>query len=234
MYQESSLPIDLVTVDTGVYERLLAISDIHGDLQALDALLQAVGVTENDMLVTLGDYVDRGHFTAQVIDRLIALHKGENVFSLRGNHDQWMIDARQSKADLEFWLTIAGSATLASYEEETIDAVPDTHWGFLVDTCVDIVETEEFIFVHGHLEHDVPLELQSADTIQMLQFHNARAHVSGKKVVCGHASTKSGQPEDLGHTIAAETKRWINCIDVRSGQIWRADSSGQTDQTIIL
>ncbi|MBX2852643.1 MAG: metallophosphoesterase [Phycisphaeraceae bacterium] len=228
------MAVDLTKIEIDGFERVLAISDIHGDVQALEALLKVVNPTQLDLIITLGDYVDRGHFSAQVIDLLIDLHRSANVYSLRGNHDQWMIDAKDDEDNADFWLTIGGTTTLASYEEESVTAIPDAHWKFLIDTCVDIIESEKFIFVHGHLEHDVPLSYQRPEIIQMLQYQNALPHESGKIIVCGHSSTKSGTPEDLGHTIAVETKSWLNCVDVVRGTIWRADSNGLTDQHFLI
>ncbi|MEO0477438.1 MAG: metallophosphoesterase [Planctomycetota bacterium] len=228
------MSIDLVNIDTLDFDRVIALSDIHGDLQALDALLSNINLTQNDLLITLGDYVDRGHFSAQVLDRLIEMHKGGNVISLRGNHDQWMIDARDDEDNAEFWLTLGGSSTLASYEEESIDAVPDTHWDFLTKTCVDIAEAERHIFVHGYVEYGVALKEQIHEAIQMLQHQHGAGHDSGKIIVCGHSSTQSGLPEDKGHTIAIETKIWLNAVDLNNQIIWRADSNGLCDEIPLI
>lgn len=228
------MAVDIHKIGISGFDRILAISDIHGDLQAFDALIELVNPTYQDLVITLGDYVDRGHFSAQVIDRLIELHDVLNIISLRGNHDQWMIDSKDNEDNADFWLTIAGKKTLASYESMSINSIPDAHWNFLINTCIDILETETFIFVHGHLEHDVPLSFQRTEIIQMLQYQNALPHESGKTVVCGHSSTKSGMPEDLGHTIAVETKLWLNCVDVLSGTVWRTNSKGLGDQCFMF
>jgi len=225
--------LDLLRVDTNGFDRVLAISDIHGNLTALDTLISQVHPNENDLLVTLGDYVDRGLYSAQVLDRLIDLHGRYNLISLRGNHDQWMLDARDDPDDADFWLTIAGTSTLASYPEESIDAVPDAHWRFLEYTCVDLVETDFHIFVHGHLDAETPAEDQSTQTLQWLQYQKSGPHCSGKLVICGHSSTPSGVPETLGHTLAIETRDWLNCVDVDRGDVWRADARGRFEYTTI-
>jgi len=77
--------------------RILVIGDIHGASTALDAILAAVSPTPADLVITLGDYVDRGIDSAGVIDRLLKLSRTHQVVSLRGNHEEMMMDARQSR-----------------------------------------------------------------------------------------------------------------------------------------
>ena len=75
--------------------RELAISDIHGCLTALDALLELVAPQPDDLLILLGDYVDRGPDTRGVIDRVLELTKSHpRLITLRGNHELMMLDAR--------------------------------------------------------------------------------------------------------------------------------------------
>ncbi|MDP2815564.1 MAG: metallophosphoesterase family protein [Rectinemataceae bacterium] len=71
------------------YKRILAIGDIHGCAYHLQKLLAAVEPTKEDLLVTLGDYIDRGPNSKGVIDILLSLHQDrkKNIVSVRGNHD---------------------------------------------------------------------------------------------------------------------------------------------------
>ncbi|SHI44430.1 serine/threonine protein phosphatase 1 [Malonomonas rubra DSM 5091] len=74
--------------------RLIAVGDIHGQYQMLQSLMEDVAPTDKDQLVFLGDYVDRGPQTPEVIDWLIDFQKRypQTVF-LRGNHEQMLLDA---------------------------------------------------------------------------------------------------------------------------------------------
>src|SRR4051812_40922994 len=76
--------------------RTLAIGDIHGCSKALDALLALVKPGPQDQIVTLGDYVSRGPDSRGVVDRLVRLSKGGRLVALRGNHEQMMMDGRES------------------------------------------------------------------------------------------------------------------------------------------
>lgn len=71
------------------YKRILAIGDIHGCAYHFQKLLAAVKPTKEDLIVTLGDYIDRGPDSKGVIDILLALHQDReiNIVSVRGNHD---------------------------------------------------------------------------------------------------------------------------------------------------
>ena len=64
--------------------RVLAIGDVHGCSRALDVLLALVAPTRDDLVVTLGDYVDRGVDSAGVIERLIRLSSNCRLVALAG------------------------------------------------------------------------------------------------------------------------------------------------------
>jgi serine/threonine protein phosphatase 1 len=81
----------MILSKTGKYKRILAIGDIHGCAQQLLGLLAAVKPTKEDLIVTLGDYIDRGHDSRGVLETLISLHRDFNVVSLRGNHDVMLL-----------------------------------------------------------------------------------------------------------------------------------------------
>src|SRR5947209_8595634 len=101
--------------------RILAIGDIHGCSRALDALLAAVAPSADDLIITLGDYVDRGLDSAGVIDRLIRLSTTHSLIALRGNHEEMMLDARRAPEYLHVWKRCGGDTALISYAPEEDD-----------------------------------------------------------------------------------------------------------------
>src|SRR5438105_2014099 len=118
--------------------RVLAIGDIHGCLGPLDELLAWVNPAPDDLVVTLGDCVDRGPDTRGVLDRLIALKRGGmRLVCLRGNHEIMMLDAYHGgRDDRKGWLLVGGAQALASYgtlpgRSGTFADVPREHWDFL-------------------------------------------------------------------------------------------------------
>ena len=96
--------------------RLLAVGDIHGCLAAFDDLLNWVLPTPDDVIVALGDFVDRGPNTRGVLDRLIDLRGRLNLICLRGNHEQMMVEARDGgRSEQKMWLGVGGIQALQSY-----------------------------------------------------------------------------------------------------------------------
>ena len=71
----------------------IAIGDIHGCLTALETMLDLVKPSQDDLVVTLGDYVDRGPDSKGVIDRLLEFKETHNLVHLMGNHEIQMIRA---------------------------------------------------------------------------------------------------------------------------------------------
>ena len=99
--------------------RTLAVGDIHGASAALDALLAVVQPTPADLLVFLGDYVDRGPDSKAVVDRLIAFSRERECVFLLGNHESMFLDFIGWRKPEYFggdaFLMNGGDRTLASY-----------------------------------------------------------------------------------------------------------------------
>lgn len=94
-------------------EPLCVIGDIHGRLDLLNALLEKVG-TEAHM-VFVGDYLDRGPHSAQVIDRLTGLVAKGRATCLIGNHEAMFLGFVEAPERGGGWLRAGGTETLASY-----------------------------------------------------------------------------------------------------------------------
>lgn len=217
-------------------QRVLAIGDVHGCARALDALLAAVAPGSDELLITLGDYVDRGPDSRGVLERLIALQGTHRLVSLIGNHDQMMLDARSGDPEKQWWLTDYGVETLASYatpcDAGSLATVPAAHWAFL-EACRDVFETATHVFVHANLYPDLPLDQQPPFMTrwESLDPASSAPHASGKVMVCGHTSQRSGRPLNLGHAIGIDTWAhgggWLTALDVLSGRIWQANQRGE-------
>jgi serine/threonine protein phosphatase 1 len=216
--------------------RVLAIGDIHGCLVSLDALLAAVAPRPDDLIVALGDYVDRGPDSRGVLDRMIDLRSIGRLIALRGNHEAMMIGARDAWFDEgPTWLACGGRQTLLSYgaAEPTFDdleRVPAAHWYFLESDCRDWYETPTHIFVHANAYPDMALEDQPTFILHWEKFEDFGPHQSGKVMVCGHTRQPGGVPLNLGHAICLDTGAyaggWLTCLDCDSGQFWQANESG--------
>jgi serine/threonine protein phosphatase 1 len=146
--------------------RYLAVGDIHGCFQALTTLAASVPFQPEDIIITLGDYVNRGPDSCAVLDWLIAYQRRGKLVALRGNHELMMLQARESTEAFQRWMEYGGDATLASYSPfgdagRLID-VPDAHWQFFEDDTRGWFETPRHFFVHANAYPDCPLEGQPA------------------------------------------------------------------------
>ena len=215
--------------------RVLAIGDIHGCFQALVALADAAQITSDDLIVGLGDYVDRGPNSAAVLDWLVTRSKTDALIALRGNHESMMLRARDDPSQIRIWLANGGDATLASYSPcgdfGKFDDVPDAHWNFLENGCRDWYETESHFFVHANAYADMALDEQPEYMLFWEQFDDPLPHQSGKIMVCGHTAQKSGRPKDLGHAICIDTwahgQGWLTCLETATGRYWQANQRGE-------
>ena len=215
--------------------RTLAIGDIHGCLDALETLVDFVGLSDDDRLITLGDYVDKGPDSAGVLDWLVSRNKRSQLVALRGNHDLMMLEARDDDESQAQWMLCGGPSTLASYgktkSSDPLGAVPKRHWKFLNKTRL-FYETKHHFFVHGNVYPDLPLHKQPDYMLMWEKFYDVQPHRSGKTMVCGHTSQKDGQVNDVGHAICIDTwacgDGWLTCLDVDSGEYWQANQAGKT------
>ncbi len=210
--------------------RTLAIGDIHGCRRSLEALADFAGFSADDTIVGLGDYVDRGPDSKGVIDFLIDLGKSSNLVCLRGNHEIMMVGARDSRAELSGWLGVGGEETLQSYGGDSFAAVPASHWEF-IESARATYENDTHFFVHANAYPDTALDDQPAFMLYWEFFGFPEPHQSGKIMVCGHSSQKSGLPKNIGHAVCIDTNAcrggWLTCLDTGSGTYWQTNEAGE-------
>ena len=215
--------------------RHLAIGDIHGCSSALELLIDYIAPAADDVIVTLGDYVDRGPNSRAVLDFIIDLGKQSRLVALRGNHEIMMLDAREKKSWLRPWLQYGGEETLASYSPGgdsagSFDDIPAPHFDFLEHELVSYYECDTHFFVHANADADVPLDDQSDATLYWRRYKDPAPHCSDKIMVCGHSAQHSGVPLSNGHSICIDTwahgGAWFSCLEVESGTIWQTNEAG--------
>ena len=222
--------------------RHLAIGDIHGCFVSFKSLIELVNVREDDVIITLGDYCNRGPNTCAVIDLLIDLHSKGNLRPLRGNHEIMMLSLRDEDSvgvdeAYEKWKDVGGSATLESYapfegSPGKLCDIPESHWDFLESQLLPFFETETHIFVHANAFPNLPLNDQPDFMLYWEQFNDPPMHESGKIMVCGHTSQKSGKPLTNGNAVCIDTwacgSGWLTCLDTGTGKVWQTNEMGES------
>lgn len=212
--------------------RLLAIGDIHGCLTAFTTLLNEVCPGKDDILVTLGDYVDRGPDSKGVLDRLLSLKAETTLVPLLGNHDALFRDVLNGTCDcLQGWLSVGGISTLDSYGGKS--EVPESHCEFLKSGCRLWYEPEDeqVFFVHGSAFPNLPLAAQPEEWLLWKRIHDAQwPHESGKTMICGHTAQRSGRPLILPKAICIDTwafgEGWLTCYDIHNGVFIQSNEDG--------
>jgi serine/threonine protein phosphatase 1 len=128
--------------------RTLAIGDIHGGLKGLVQLFERAEVTNNDILIFVGDYVDGWSDSAQVIQYLIELSKTNTCVFIKGNHDVWCEKWLAFEIEDSVWYNHGGKETIESYsgfsKEQKLE-----HLDFFESMPLFHVDTEKRLFVHA-------------------------------------------------------------------------------------
>jgi serine/threonine protein phosphatase 1 len=211
--------------------RTLAIGDVHGCYAQFDALLDKLALSSDDHLILLGDLIDRGPQSADVLKRTIRLTQSHHVTTIKGNHEQMMLDALESHAKFSDWLQNGGDQTLKSYAgvRGQLRDVPDEHWKFLQTGLVDYVETSTHIFVHANAYPDMAMSEQPDYMLRWERCDDIAPHESGKIIVCGHTPQKLGRPMNRGFAICLDTNACrggpLTCLEAESERIWQAEIS---------
>jgi serine/threonine protein phosphatase 1 len=219
--------------------RTIAIGDVHGCSRALQVLLSALDPGRDDMIVMLGDYVNRGPDARGVIEQMIALERQCTLIPLLGNHDQMLLDTMADRAQaFSIWMRLGGGPTLLSYgtspgsvTRAELARIPSEHISFL-KRCRDYHETDSHIFVHAKYAPDLPMNRQPAWLLrwESLRDGTPGPHVSGKPVVAGHSSQKTGEILNLDHLKCIDTfchgGGWLTALDVHTGKTWQTNQQG--------
>lgn len=201
-----------------------AVGDIHGCYDLLQELIDRIRddarrVTGRRVLVTLGDYVDRGPKSAQVLDWLCGPGpEGFERISLAGNHEAMMLEFLDNPSLSSPWLEFGGLETLASYgvdlqrfhragqrERQAMlqASIPPAHMDLLRNLPTLLV-TPRTVFVHAGLRPGVELTEQSdGDLLWIREPFLSAVIEQGPWIVHGH--TPVSQPIVAGRRICVDT-----------------------------
>jgi serine/threonine protein phosphatase 1 len=151
-----------------------AIPDIHGRLDLFESAIDKIvehSAGQNATVVTLGDYVDRGPHSREVIERLMGWRPDKlTVVNLKGNHEAMMWEVCNNFAELGWWIKNGGDLTLASYggrsshEEFDPRIVPQAHLDWIADLPFMHVDQHR-VFVHAAVDPTIPLRQQNEQTL---------------------------------------------------------------------
>lgn len=201
--------------------RLYAVGDVHGCARLLRQLHELIqkdaegAVEERQIVVYLGDYIDRGPDSREVVDLALA-GPGETFecIHLKGNHEAMLLDFLAGEGDVDLWRLNGGGATLRSYGVEEgagpsvlAEVLPAAHRDFYESLRLFHVEGD-YLFVHAGVRPGVALDRQSDKDMLWIRhpFLDSDADC-GYMVVHGHS------------TVAAPEIR-PNRINLDTGAVW--------------
>lgn len=211
--------------------RLYCIGDIHGRLDLLQQVHQKIHIHATDfigrkLVVYLGDYVDRGPHSKQVVDYLLTnpLPEFESIYLL-GNHEQSLLQFLYSNhvALAHDWFRFGGIATLQSYGValngiptakdidrlrcELSDKCPEEHKIFYQKLLISF-ELGHYFFVHAGVKPKVDLKNQNHEDLLWIrdEFINSKTD-HGKIIVHGH--TVTDKPDIKFNRIGLDTGAYI-------------------------
>jgi serine/threonine protein phosphatase 1 len=244
-------PIGSIPAGTRVY----AVGDIHGRLDLLDALLELMDAdnaargTADTLVIFLGDLIDRGPDSAQVIQRLIELGQGsDRVRFLLGNHEEVFLKAMKGDPKaLPFFVRIGGKPTIFSYgisqaEYGALDypellallrtRVPQAHLDFL-SSFEDMIVIGDYAFVHAGIRPDVPLTEQAPGTLRWIRDEFLSHGQPFEKIIVHGHTIFDDVDEDIGR-IGIDTGAYasgrLTAMGFEGADRWILQTNGGTER----
>jgi serine/threonine protein phosphatase 1 len=223
--------------------RVYAVGDVHGRADLLERVFVRVDEIEKGLPparsveVFLGDYVDRGPASRDVIELLVSRRRTRRVVCLKGNHEALLADFLRNPDVLANWQYVGGLETIASYgldpfvrsaaEREQLaarlaDAMPPSHRNFIGRLPISFT-CGDFFFVHAGVRPGVALEQQREhDLIWIREEFLASEQDLGKIIVHGHTPVPA--PEFRSNRINIDTGAFmtgkLTCLRFEGTDIW--------------
>lgn len=213
-------------------EKIFAIGDIHGCLNKLEELIGKIPADRGrDMLVFLGDYIDRGQDSRKVVDYAISLKKiFQTVIYLMGNHELMFLNFLDGLEE-EMYLYNGGKYTLRDYGIDVTDSpaerknnIPSEHTRFY-QSLLPYYETEEYLFVHAGLMPGIEVTKQKIDDLVWVRREFIDTDYDfGKIIVFGH--TPAGRPlmekNKIGIDTGAVYGGKLTCVELPALKFYQA------------
>ncbi len=191
-------------------KKIFAIGDIHGMKDEAVALIESLPIAEQDLVIFLGDYIDRGYDSKGVVEYLLWFReKHPNTIFLRGNHEDMFLSFIEEEFSEEIYFYNGGEKTLKSYGIPPSQYhyakryIPLSHLNFLKSLPL-YHETEDYIFVHAGLRPGVPLYAQDPEDLLWIRYEFIYSKEDfGKRVIFGHTAFK--EPLIMKNKIGIDT-----------------------------
>lgn len=222
--------------------RVFGVGDIHGCHHELKVLLKFLESEEriepNDTIVFLGDYIDRGPQSREVIDTLLNWKRCDCIY-LKGNHEDMMLDFIGLEGRLgRGWIQSGGEETLKSYGVDVsshpdiiLGAIPDSHLRFIKSLEAGVL-IEPWLFVHAGIHPLRDLSSQREKDLYWIRDEFVmNTHKFPYTVVFGHTPFEDilvNLPFKIGIDTGLVYGHKLSCIEFTRGTLFQVSQGANS------
>ncbi len=226
-------------------QRRICIGDVHGHYDTLMALLDFVAPDQEDRVYFLGDLIDRGPKSAEIIEFV----RKSSYQALMGNHEMMMLEAIAADGSVDedtfvAWYHSGGANTLQSYNHK----IPYEHLLWLRDRPTHL-DLGDVWLVHAGLDPYLPIDEQGADQFCWVrgEFHSMpQPYFSNKLVIVGHTITftfpgvEPGQVVqgpgwlDIDTGVYHAKSGWLTAFDIDRREVFQVNSHTEQQRHLPL
>lgn len=210
--------------------RVFVIGDIHGCVDELDRMLDAISPESDDTVCFLGDYIDRGPSPRGVVDRLLRFQVEcpTSVF-LKGNHEDMLLAyIGQPGRYADSFAENGGAPTLANYGishlrgRAAAEVLPPEHLQFFLALRTTF-EVDPFFCVHAGVDPRRPLDLQDdEDMLWIREDFTKQPHSFERTIVFGHTPYREVYlhlPYKIGLDTGVVYGNKLSCLELREKRL---------------
>jgi len=216
------------------YKRILAIGDIHGNFTKLKNLWDKVKFDkENDLLIFLGDYIDRGKENKKVLEFILNISEEKNVICLRGNHEQMMLEYIFNDNDL--WIPNGGNTTIKELSKDEEFFKKTVHFCSQLKLSYKInVNDKVFFFCHAGVNGKHDLDSQDESDLIWIRNEFIYNYNGDDVIIVGHTPVQFLVNEKFNKPLFDKNKYFcdtgsylangkISCVDVLNKTFLQSD-----------
>ncbi len=171
--------------------RRLVITDIHGCFHSFQNLLEErIKLQKSDLLYLLGDYINKGPHSKEVLDYLLALRRdGYQLQMLRGNHEQELLDYIDGKSSLDRLMSKGALSLLKSFEVEHPQEIPMAYIHF-IRSMKYFFELPDFYLVHAGFDFSRQNPFTASETLLNIRNYTVDlVKTNNRRIIHGHSPT---------------------------------------------
>ncbi|WP_330204556.1 metallophosphoesterase family protein [Cyanobacterium sp. Dongsha4] len=223
----------------------LVIGDVHGHYEALCSLFNHIAPTQEDQVYFLGDLIDRGPESSQVVEFVMK----NDYHCILGNHEIMLLDAlgngKLNHQAFQSWLQNGGNATVMSYGHK----MPSPEHLDWMKSLPFFFDLGDYWLVHAGVDPRLNITQQSPDQFCWIrsEFHSTeKAYFKDKTIIIGHTITftfnglKPGQIAKGEGWLGIDTgvyhhgQGWLSALDLNTDTVYQVDSFGKNFRSLPL